>query len=38
MLKDYPNLAKQSSGSKELISVAADTQELPAGATGGGGD
>jgi photosynthetic reaction center cytochrome c subunit len=39
MLKDYPNLAKQSSGAKRLISVAADTQPMragDAGSTGGG--
>jgi photosynthetic reaction center cytochrome c subunit len=39
MLKDYPNLAKQSRGSKKLISVAADAHQAPAtdaGATGGG--
>ncbi|GAB5414625.1 MAG: hypothetical protein Cons2KO_22280 [Congregibacter sp.] len=36
MLKDYPNLATQSVGSKQLVSAAAEALEISTGATGGG--
>lgn len=36
MLKDYPNLATQSAGAKQLVSAAAEALEISTGATGGG--
>lgn len=36
MLKDYPNLATQSAGSKKLISASVSTEPATTGGTGGG--
>jgi photosynthetic reaction center cytochrome c subunit len=36
MLKDYPNLAKQSAGSKQLISASRSPHSAMTGAAGGG--
>lgn len=37
MLKDYPNLARESAGSRQLMSAAVPAKQSSVGATGGGG-